>query len=69
MGLKVPEDDSAPDPFWSLFDLLIGELQKRHFYNFGISGRAPEPQKPTIFIFGDTKIPQIIHDRTSYFEK
>ena len=32
------------------------EPNNPHFYDFRIFARVPEPPKPILFIFGDTKI-------------
>ena len=34
----------------------MGEPKKPNFYDFGIFGACPDPPKPIILIFGDTRI-------------
>ena len=46
----------------------MGEPQNSHFYDFGIFGRFPEPQKPILFIFGDTRTPGNNREKTEYLE-
>ena len=52
-----------------LFDLLMGEPKNPHFYDFGFSGRVPGSQNEFFFIFGETRMPQIIQEKTNSFLK
>ena len=40
-----------------------------HFHDFEISGRVHDSQPQLSFIFGDTRILQIIQEKTHHFKK
>ena len=47
----------------------MGETETPHFYDFGIFETVTKPQKPTTFIFGDTKTPKHNQENTQTFLK
>ena len=46
---------------------LMGESENPHFHDFGISGRAPEPQNQSLFIFSEHMTPQICQEKPESF--
>ena len=62
--LKAPGNYSASILTYNLLDLLMGETETPHFYDFAIFGRVPEHRTKTIFIFGDTRIPKTNQEKS-----
>ena len=52
-----------------LFDLVMGKTDTLHFYDPGISGRAPPSRNQLRFIFVDPKILKQIQETTTHCSK